>query len=271
MVLSLAAGETSATPAEALPQATAVTDIDESSLSCDVSGTPELSQGITVVTCTAKDLNSDKTGSCSYNVVVKDTTPPVFNSCPPDSSVPTVAGQSYGLIDWDATLLLAADAFDGVDVTPVCNAVRGVTQAELGVFEVICSATDQAGNVERCLFAVVVEDEEAPDMTCQATSVKLGSASAVVLSAEEWPVSVMDNSGVAVAAVCTPSADTAFEAGNTVVSCTATDSAGNEDDCSFTVQVQIDCVPEWGSFGACSACPAPFKTRMLASEQIPAE
>eukprot|EP00045_Choanoeca_perplexa_P017953 m.272369 g.272369 ORF g.272369 m.272369 type:complete len:2262 (+) comp17678_c0_seq5:1038-7823(+) len=270
VVLSLDSGETSATPSAALPQASAVTDIDESTLSCNVTGTPLLNQGTTVVGCSAKDLNSDKTGSCTYNVVVKDTTPPVFNFCPSSTSNPTEPGESYALINWEGEVL-ASDDFDGGDVIPSCNAKKGVTEIEMGSFTVICTATDQAGNQASCEFAIRVDDREQPDMTCTSVTVKLGTGNGVVLSDSQWPVSVVDNSGEQIEAECTTARDFEFSSGVTQVACTAEDAAGNNDTCSFDVNVQIDCVPEWGPYGECTACPNPFKTRMLASEQISAE
>ena len=52
---------------------------------------------------------------------------------------------------------------------------------------------------------------------------------------------VTDNSGTAVLVICDPPSGSVFEIGKTIVTCTATDSAGNTASCRFKVEVVGKC------------------------------
>ena len=100
--------------------------------------------GLTMVAFSARD-EAGNTGSCTLPITVEDSTPPVI-SCPADSTV--TAG----------TLLQArAMARDLVDASPrVTQTVSEGTVLPVGDTQVMASATDAAGNVSTCSFAVTV-------------------------------------------------------------------------------------------------------------------
>jgi len=106
-----------------------------------------------------------------------------------------------------------------------------------GVTTVICQATDASLNTSAtCSFTVTVNDTVPPTITCPAnivTYVPLVETSAVVNYAAP---TVLDNCGV-VSTNSSPPSGSSFPLGVTVVTCTATDTSGNTNSCSFTVTV----------------------------------
>eukprot|EP00730_Choanoeca_flexa_P009393 TRINITY_DN12640_c0_g1_i8.p1 TRINITY_DN12640_c0_g1~~TRINITY_DN12640_c0_g1_i8.p1 ORF type:complete len:1102 (+),score=299.08 TRINITY_DN12640_c0_g1_i8:468-3308(+) len=267
VLVNLAPGETSASPEQPLPIATAETAI-EGDVTCDQSGTAPLPAGTTMVTCTAKDAESDATGTCTYNVIVRDTVPPVFDKCPSDTSV-TTGDKTTGVLRWmDA--LNASDAFSDEPVTVQCSAENDVTQAAIGFHQVRCTATDTAGNsADNCLFEIEVIDNNDPVLVCEDITLRLPEGS-VNMSAGAWQITAVDNSNDNLTVACDAEPSTEYAVGNADVSCTTSDTSGNQAQCSFTVAVMADCIPEWGAFSECSACPQPFRTRSRVAFRRPA-
>src|SRR6185503_7476135 len=96
-------------------------------------------------------------------------------------------------------------------------------------------ATDAGGNKATNSFTVTVEDKENPALQLPANLIvgaELGKSTAVV----QFNVTGSDNCS-SVSVVCTPVSGSVFPLGTTPVNCTATDSAGNTAQGSFTVQV----------------------------------
>ena len=128
----------------------------------------------------------------------------------------------------------------------------------LGRTVVTLTAFDTYGASNSCPATVTVVDTTPPEITCPAILVAntaVGCASNVAFS-----VTASDNSGSA-SVRCVPPSGSAFPAGATVVTCTATDTAGNSNVCAFTVTVvdtenpQIVCPTNWvvsAGAGQCS-------------------
>eukprot|EP00730_Choanoeca_flexa_P004660 TRINITY_DN11764_c0_g1_i4.p1 TRINITY_DN11764_c0_g1~~TRINITY_DN11764_c0_g1_i4.p1 ORF type:complete len:2164 (+),score=402.21 TRINITY_DN11764_c0_g1_i4:76-6567(+) len=271
VLVPLPADSQSAAPANDLQLASAVTPIENNSLTCNATGTPVFSAGITVVECTARAANGGGTGSCTYTVVVRDIDPPMFTECPSSRDVATLPGSSKGVLQWPADSLEASDAHDGDNVTVNCSVTSGVTQAEIGTHTVQCVATDQTGNVNTgCDFVVRVVDEEQPDLTCQDTVVRLPEQ-ATELRLVTQPVVATDNSQSVIIPVCSRPLTEPFQAGVSSISCNATDPADNMASCTFSVTVQVDCVPVFGEYGECSPCPNSVQTRELIGQTRPAQ
>jgi CSLREA domain-containing protein len=111
----------------------------------------------------------------------------------------------------------------------------------VGMTTVECTATNSEGE-DSCSFTVTVNDTQPPTVSCppnQTVIVSEGQSSAVVT----YPNPVVADNCPGVGVVCMPPSGSEFALGNTTVTCTATDAAGNTAACSFTVTVssQLDC------------------------------
>jgi hypothetical protein len=139
------------------------------------------------------------TGSCGTNVTFSGSTAATATGSP----TPTI---SYSP---------ASGSFFSVGTTPVT-----------------ATATNSNGSAS-CSFNVVVADKTGPVISCPSNkNVTTSGTSAIVT----FSVTATDNCG-AVSVVSNPPSGSSFPLGTTTVVSTATDSAGNTANCSFTVTV----------------------------------
>ncbi|MFK7918027.1 MAG: HYR domain-containing protein, partial [Ilumatobacter sp.] len=217
--------------------------------------------GDTVVTCTATD-GAGNSGSESFTVSVTATpAEPVPDTVPPvielpgggaPVSVETEPGASFAIVTFEVSAsdlgiaTAAASSFTDVDepietaalteIEVTCTPASG-SRFSIGTTTVECSATDAAGNTGTASFEVRVSDVEPPKLTApDGDRVRVTSS---VVGPVDFPVpTVEDNSGEVVV-VCDPAPGSNFDAGTTTVTCTATDSSGNESTVSFGVEVEL--------------------------------
>ena len=188
--------------------------------------------GTTTVTCTATDAHGNA-ASKSFHVTVTltDTTPPVI-TVPADISTTTT-------VPAGKTVTFSASATDNIDgpITPTCAPASGAT-FPVATTTVTCSATDAHHNTASKSFTVTVTlvDTTAPvvnapaDMTKEATS-----ASGAVAT---FTATAHDNIDGDLVPTCVPASGSTFPIGNTLDTCTATDSHGNKGTDTFHVIVQ---------------------------------
>ena len=81
-----------------------------------------------------------------------DEEPPTIQ-CPADMSPPTDSGQAFATVNYEPA---SAQDNSGSSPTVECDPGTG-TQFNIGLNEVTCTATDDAGNSQACTFEVVVE------------------------------------------------------------------------------------------------------------------
>jgi streptogramin lyase len=106
----------------------------------------------------------------------------------------------------------------------------------LGTTEVTLTVVDDQGASASCTASVTVVDTTPPQIACPAdvtAPTDAGLCSAVVAFPEP---EVADNCGIA-SVVCNPPSGSVFPKGDTVVTCTVTDTAGLTAECTFTVTV----------------------------------
>jgi hypothetical protein len=132
---------------------------------------------------------------------------------------------------------------------------------------VICTATDASGNKADCSFEVLVHDTVEPSVTCPGDmTVECTNSAGTVVSFEHTATDICD---VNLELECIPPSGSVFAPGTTMVTCSATDDAGNLGDCSFTVTVAdttpptIVCSPD---IEMVSAIPAPVIFESTASD-----
>ncbi|MEJ1240808.1 HYR domain-containing protein [Chryseolinea sp. T2] len=108
--------------------------------------------GANVVTYTAKDA-AGNTAVCTFNVLIKDKTAPLFSSCPSDTTISTTAtgGVRYSWIPPVAT--------DVCSTPELSSTYKPGDQFPLGVTTVAYTAKDVSGNSSTCSFVVTVKQE----------------------------------------------------------------------------------------------------------------
>ncbi|WP_130735931.1 PKD domain-containing protein [Flavobacterium sp. J27] len=182
--------------------------------------------GNTTVTWTATD-NAGNTATCTQIVTVEDTENPVI-SCPSAITISTDIGSCTS-----SASLGTPTATDNCGVPTITN--DAPTAFPIGNTTVTWTATDNSGNTATCTQIVTVEDTENPVVSCPSAitiSTDIGSCTS---TASIGTPTATDNCGVP---TITNDAPTAFPIGNTTVTWTATDNAGNTVTCTQIVTVE---------------------------------
>jgi CHRD domain-containing protein/HYR domain-containing protein/type IX secretion system substrate protein len=109
--------------------------------------------GVTKVTVIA--LNGAGLDSCSFNVTVRDTQPPVI-TCPANITQNNDPGKCGAIVTFAAT------ATDNCSKATVTYDHNPGTFFDVGTTTVTATATDSSGNASHCTFTVTVNDVEPP-------------------------------------------------------------------------------------------------------------
>lgn len=145
------------------------------------------------------------------------------------------------------------------------------TCADLGDHTILISVTDDNGNTSLCTTTVTVVDNTNPVISCLTDQTVNTDATVCTYthSGTDWDATATDNCSVeettyeltgATTGTGTTLDGVIFNQGDTTVTWTATDSAGNTDVCSFTVTVEDNEAPE-------AICVAPFTIQLDANGQ----
>jgi hypothetical protein len=181
--------------------------------------------GTTTVHCSASDTRGN-TAMGSLVVTVQDSTPPKLTLT---DEVDEATGPDGAVVTYTAT---AADLVDGA-VAVTCDRPSG-GKFPLGTSTVSCSATDKHGNTGTGGFTVTVHDTTAPALSlANQQEEATGPAGAPV----SYPASAKDLVDGAVPVSCDKASSSTFPLGETKVTCSTADTAGNEATDSFTVTV----------------------------------
>jgi extracellular elastinolytic metalloproteinase len=109
----------------------------------------------------------------------------------------------------------------------------------LGDTDVIWTVTDSAGNTNTCTQIVTVVDDVDPVVTCPADSVEtINEGDLYTIPDFSTIASATDNCTASPLITQDPIAGTEVGVGDTTVTITATDDAGNESVCTFTITVE---------------------------------
>jgi hypothetical protein len=217
---------------------------------CDPPIDTVLPRGTHKITCTATD-DAGNEAMCMFDVEIVDDLPPGLE-CPMDVEVECTSPDG-ATVEYPLPVPI-----DECDPNPsiVCEPVSGSTFA-LGMTMVICTATDASGNSVQCSFMVKVVDTTPPSIECPSNVSKMcETPDGAPCNFEAGAVDVCDSSP---SVVCDPPTGTVFPIGTTMVTCTATDSAGNSNECTFTVTIVDDTPPE-------ITCPQDFEVECTDSE-----
>jgi hypothetical protein len=184
--------------------------------------------GRTAVTATAIDTDGNH-GSGTFNVDVKDTTPPVL-TLPADRTV-EATGPEGASVDFTAQAQDVVDGAVGVDLDPAPGSTF-----PLGTSVVTATASDAFGNEAHGTFTITVRDTLPPalslpaDLTLEAT----GPDGAV----GTFEAAAADLVSGAVPVTLSPPSGSRFPLGTSVVTASAIDAAGNAATGFFWVTVR---------------------------------
>ena len=163
--------------------------------------------------------------------VVPDTTAPSISV--PDDIVrdsTSNAGAQVGVF------VSVSDAVDVLgDVRSACSSPEGFSVFPIGVTTVTCYAEDRFGNRDTKSFTVTILDRSVPSLTLPASFST--SATSTAGAMVTYAASAVDAVPLAPVVSCTRASGTVFPVGTTVVTCSATDAAGNTAQGSFSVTV----------------------------------
>ena len=182
----------------------------------------------TTVNCSASDGHGNTTNA-SFQIIVRDTTPPAVTVPAPITKEATGPG--------GATATFTSTALDIVDgsITPTCTPASG-SLFPLGTTTVNCTATDVHGNTGSNSFPVIVVDTTPPVVTTSLpVTVEATGPGGATATFTATAVDIVDGN---LTPTCTPASGSLFPLGNTTVNCTATDAHGNTGSATGTVTVQ---------------------------------
>ena len=197
---------------------------------------------------------SGATATCSFTITVVDNQAPAI-TCPGNITVNNAAGMCDAVVTFNAPV--------GTDN---CSATTALTAGlpsgstfPVGVTTQSYTATDAAGNATSCSFTVTVVDNELPTVTCPAN---VATCNPLVTGIA--PTSINDNcagttvayalTGATTANGNTDASGTTFNVGTTSVMYTATDAAGNTNNCAFNVVIHPTPVVVLSAFANDTIC-----------------
>jgi large repetitive protein len=190
--------------------------------------------GVTHVSCTAKDDAGNTSTPGTFDVTVRDSSPPTLNV---PSNITTGGGPG------GATVTFTVSATDTVDPSPTitCSKNSG-DNFPLGTTTVSCTAKDSSNNPSAAkTFTVTIQDRTPPTVsvpgpiTKEATS---GSGAAV-----SFVVTASDAIDPSPTTTCNPASGSTFPLGTTHVSCTGKDASNNTSAAATFDVIVVDTTP----------------------------
>ena len=193
-------------------------------------------KGQTIINWTAADAAGDASW-CMFDIVVLDKEPPTV-SCP----APIIVNASYNMCSANVTFGSfsysdnCAIAFAGLSSS---NLYSNNSVFQVGKRNVSYLAQDTSGNNASCSFAVVVQDAQAPVLSCP-TNLTVSTTTGICLAKAltyTQPSSSDNCNGVSVNQTGGFASGSNFSLGLTLNEYLAVDTSGNTASCTFAVHV----------------------------------
>ena len=196
--------------------------------------------GTTTVTYTASDKVGN-TSKCTFTVrlsnpCINDTQAPTLSTCPANQTLISSNG-STATAFWTAPTATDNCTLAGV----TSNFALGST-FNLGITNVVYTATDASGNTATCSFAITVNNnpcatDATPPVFANCPSNQSVTTTNNACKAVTWTAPTATDNCSTPSVTSTQNSGFCFPVGTTIVSYTATDAKGNKAMCSFTVTV----------------------------------
>lgn len=190
--------------------------------------------GNNVVTITVTDVHGNS-GTCSSNVLVRDTTSPAA-IC---QNITIYLSQS-GIVTIDSSDINNG-SFDNCQIATISLSQNTFDCSHIGINTVQMIVTDVYGNSSSCSSAVQVLDTISPIASCQNTTVYLNTLGQVTIDSSNINNGSSDNCAIATIQVFPQFFDCSDLGANSVIM-VVTDVNGNRDSCSSVVTV-VDTIP----------------------------
>lgn len=234
--IDLAAGECEKAVSWVAP--TATDKCGDATISSDVQSGAIFQTGTTTVTYTAKDAAGNAT-TCAFKVRVKDTRPPIINSCPTNIVVQLPLNKCDTVLTWSKPV-----ASDNCKLDTLFSNIQPGTKFKPGETQITYTASDKSGNTATCFFTAVVIDQVPPVFaSCPKDTVLTGNGTCGAVFTWKLPTAT-DN--------CTPQSELLISGshptsgtfyGTTNVQILARDASGNYDTCAFKIIVNSSGAP----------------------------
>jgi HYR domain-containing protein len=213
----------------------------EPQLDCSPQSGGTFALGQTQVSCTATDHAGNQVQG-TFELSVVDTTPPVLASHANVTAEQTSAAGGVAVYN-------VPSATDLVDPAPsvACLPQSGAF-FDPGKTTVTCTASDSSGNDSQSTFTVTLADTT-PPLLDPHNDVPAEQASPSGTVVEYELPTATDAVDQAPSVSCAPVSGSLFTPGDTTVTCTASDSSGNDGTSTFVVQVADTVPPVLGPHG----------------------
>ncbi|XP_033117133.1 uncharacterized protein LOC117117059 [Anneissia japonica] len=196
--------------------------------------------GAHVMFAFAANDSSGNTDTCTFTINVQDTEKPTIN-CPPDETIDTDEGSATALVDYSSKINATDNSGNITTISPNPNETFPVDLG-IGPHKFPFTATDSSGNYDNCTFNITVQDTEKPTVNCPPDkTIDTDEGSATTSVDYSSKIYATDNSGDI--PTISPKPNETFPVdlriGPHKFTFTATDSSGNYDNCTFTIQVLL--------------------------------
>lgn len=189
----------------------------------------EFSFGITPVTYTATDQYGNLS-TCSFNVVVKDVTPPSIGQCPAEVRVAVQQTTCEASVTWTPPVVT-----DNCSAQITSDYQPGDT-FPIGETVVTYTASDPTGNMAKCSFTVYVNNANAPAVSgCPENITAVADETLLAVVNWEEPMFTISCGELIITQSHQPG--NAFSIGTTQVIYMAESEDGKKTTCSFLVTV----------------------------------
>ena len=177
--------------------------------------------------------NGAPVATCSFTLTVTDGEAPVFTDCPATAPSYDLPADACSL----ALSLPVPTATDNCGGVVVSSDLAADSTYAAGQHTITFTATDDAGNSSTCSYTFSVNDVTPPVVLTPAIDVSVGTALDACGAAVVYDTPTFGDACGVTDVTCTPASGSFFDAGTTVVTCTATDAGGNATISTFNVTV----------------------------------
>jgi hypothetical protein len=152
--------------------------------------------GTTTVTLTATD-DAGNTDTCTFQVIVEDTTNPTITTCASDVTELVDGACNLSLPNYTGLIVADDNCTDSDDLIITQSPVAGTTINGHGtVTTVTITVADANGNTTTCDFEVTLQDDIAPTITCDGAVTQTADAGQCGAVVDLEVPATADNCGV---------------------------------------------------------------------------